>query len=47
MYNFNVILLTIIAYLTGSIPTGIVVAKILGAPDPRTIGSGNIGATNV
>src|SRR3989337_2408962 len=45
--NIQVTVLTIIAYLIGSIPTGIVVAKILGAPDPRTIGSGNIGATNV
>ena len=45
--NLEVIILPTIAYLIGSIPTGIVVAKILGAPDPRTIGSGNIGATNV
>ncbi|MBI5894226.1 MAG: glycerol-3-phosphate 1-O-acyltransferase PlsY [Deltaproteobacteria bacterium] len=41
------LILIIIAYLIGSIPTGILVAKISGAPDPRTIGSGNIGATNV
>ena len=45
--NIQVTVLTIIAYLIGSIPTGIVVAKILGAPDPRAVGSGNIGATNV
>ncbi|MBI5327795.1 MAG: glycerol-3-phosphate 1-O-acyltransferase PlsY [Deltaproteobacteria bacterium] len=38
---------TILAYLIGSIPTGIIVAKISGAADPRTVGSGNIGATNV
>ena len=35
------------AYLLGSIPFGLVVAKIMGLPDPRTIGSKNIGATNV
>lgn len=45
--NLQVTVLTIIAYLIGSIPTGIVVAKILNAPDPRAVGSGNIGATNV
>src|SRR3970282_2290300 len=45
--NIQVTVLGITAYLLGSIPTGIIVAKIIGAPDPRTIGSGNIGATNV
>ena len=35
------------AYLLGSIPFGIVVSKLFGLPDPRTIGSNNIGATNV
>src|SRR3989304_8707805 len=45
--NLEVIIIAIIAYLVGSIPTGIVIAKVMGAPDPRTTGSGNIGATNV
>lgn len=45
--TLEIIILAAAAYLIGSIPAGIVVAKILGAPDPRTIGSGNIGATNV
>jgi glycerol-3-phosphate acyltransferase PlsY len=35
-----------VAYLLGSIPTGYVVAKARGI-DIRTVGSGNIGATNV
>ncbi len=35
-----------VAYLLGSIPTGYLVAKSRGV-DIRTVGSGNIGATNV
>ncbi len=35
------------AYVLGSIPFGIVVAKIFGTQDPRTLGSQNIGFTNV
>src|SRR5258708_14040182 len=34
-------------YLAGSVPFAIVVSRALGLPDPRTYGSGNIGATNV
>jgi acyl phosphate:glycerol-3-phosphate acyltransferase len=40
------ILTVLIAYLLGSIPTGFLVAKARGI-DIRTVGSGNIGATNV
>jgi acyl phosphate:glycerol-3-phosphate acyltransferase len=40
------ILTLLIAYLLGSIPTGFLVAKARGV-DIRTVGSGNIGATNV
>ncbi len=35
------------AYVLGSIPFGLLVAKALGEPDPRTAGSKNIGFTNV
>ncbi len=34
-------------YLAGSIPFAIVVSRLMGLPDPRTYGSGNIGTTNV
>jgi len=34
-------------YLAGSIPFGVIVSRAMALPDPRTYGSGNIGATNV
>jgi glycerol-3-phosphate acyltransferase PlsY len=42
-----VYLFIIISYLIGSIPTGLVLAKLTGGEDIRKAGSGNIGATNV
>lgn len=37
----------ILGYLIGSFPTGVVVARLWGAPDVRRTGSGHIGTTNV
>ncbi len=37
----------LLGYLTGSISSAILVARVRGLPDPRTLGSGNPGATNM
>jgi len=42
----TIALLIVASYLMGSIPSGVIVGRILGF-DPRAVGSGNIGMTNV
>ena len=46
-YYLYLVLFAVLAYLIGSISTAIVTCKLMGLPDPRTVGSNNPGATNV
>src|SRR3954464_15745317 len=41
------IVVAVIAYLLGSIPFGYILVRLFRKQDVRTLGSGNIGATNV
>ncbi|NUB44272.1 glycerol-3-phosphate 1-O-acyltransferase PlsY [Fertoebacter nigrum] len=46
--TMQILILTgLLAYLLGSVPFGVVITRALGLGDLRSIGSGNIGATNV
>ena len=47
MPSFTIIAISIIAYLLGSIPTALIVGRRLKGIDIRTIGNGNMGASNV
>lgn len=42
-----IVLLPLFAYLLGSVSSAIVIAKLFGLQDPRQVGSGNPGATNI
>jgi glycerol-3-phosphate acyltransferase PlsY len=39
--------LALLGYLLGSIPWGVIIARLVGGPDPRTVGSGRTGGANV
>lgn len=45
--DFLWVLMAMAGYLLGAIPFGIVVSQAMGLPDPRTVGSKNVGFTNV
>ena len=46
-FNLVTLLLVLGGYLLGSVPFGMVMARVMGLGNLRDIGSGNIGATNV
>lgn len=43
----NTIIITLLAYVIGSISFAVIVSRAFDLPDPRSYGSGNPGATNV
>jgi glycerol-3-phosphate acyltransferase PlsY len=45
--DFLWVLMAMAGYMLGAVPFGVVVSKAMGLPDPRTVGSKNVGFTNV
>jgi glycerol-3-phosphate acyltransferase PlsY len=45
--GFVAAVMVMAGYLLGGIPFGVVVSRSMGLPDPRTVGSKNVGFTNV
>jgi glycerol-3-phosphate acyltransferase PlsY len=44
---FPALMIALGAYLIGSLSFAVIVARVMGLPDPRSFGSGNPGATNI
>lgn len=40
-------LTAVAGYVLGSVPTALIAARLAGRPDPRTLGTGNAGSSNV
>lgn len=47
MQNLYSLLVLASAYLLGSLSFAVIVSRLMGLPDPRSVGSGNPGATNM
>lgn len=45
--TLSIFFLLLLSYISGSVPYGLLLARLAGLGDVRQVGSGNIGATNV